>query len=337
MGKQYEHLSLEDRCWIARLHEDGQSVRQIAAALDRPPSTISRELRRNGGKQGGYRPGYANERAKARRWTGLRLERDGELRDLVLDRLRRGWSPEQIAGWLACDPAAPRISHESIYRFIYAQIRRTNNGSWRLYLPRAKAKRGWRGRKGGSPASFIQGRVSIAERPKAANGRAFPGHWEADLMLFKTYGQAILVAHERLSRILILAKQPNKTAKATARKLSTWLKPLPPELRQTITFDNGTEFAEHYRLKADLGIQTFFCDTHSPWQKGGIENAIGRMRRPLPRKTDLLAIRPKTLNAFVAAYNNTPRKCLDFQTPAEAFLAQLLHFKCESTSPLSRG
>ena len=269
-----------------------------------------------------------NERAKARRWTGSRLERDGELRDLVLDRLRRGWSPEQIAGWLACDPAAPRISHESIYRFIYAQIRRTNDGSWRLYLPRAKSKRGWRGRKGGSPASFIQGRVSIAERPKAANGRAFPGHWEADLMLFKTYGQAILVAHERVSRILILAKQPNKTAKATARKLSAWLKPLPPELRQTITFDNGTEFAKHYRLKADLGIQTFFCDTHSPWQKGGIENAIGRMRRPLPRKTDLLAIRPKTLNAFVAAYNNTPRKCLDFQTPAEAFLAQRIDVPC---------
>ena len=121
-------------------------------------------------------------------------------------RLRHGWSPEQIAGRLACDKAATSISDESIYRFIYAQIRRTNDGSWRHYLPRAKAKRGWRGRKGGSPASFIQGRVSIAERPEAANDRAFPGHWEADLMLFKTYGQAILVAHERVSRILIIDK-----------------------------------------------------------------------------------------------------------------------------------
>jgi IS30 family transposase len=244
-------------------------------------------------------------------------------------------SPEQIAGRLACDKAAPRISHESIYRFIYAQIRRTNDGSWRHYLPRAKAKRGWRGRKGGSPASFIQGRVSIAERPQAANDRTIPGHWEADLMLFKIYGQAILVAHERLSRVLILARQPSKAAKPAARQLLAWLKPLPPKLRQTITFDNGTEFAQHYRLKAKLGIQTFFCDTHSPWQKGGIENAIGRMRRPLPRKTDLLDVRPKSLHAFAAAYNNTPRKCLDFRTPAEAFLAQLLHFKCESTFPLS--
>jgi len=331
MGKQYEHLSLDERCQIARLHEDGQSVRQIAAALDRPPSTISRELRRNRGKQVGYQPGYAQEQAKARRWTGSRLERDGELRRLVLDRLRRGWSPEQIAGRLARDKAAATISHESIYRFIYAQIRRTNDGSWRHYLPRAKAKRGWRARKGSSPASFIQDRVSIAQRPKTANDRSVPGHWEADLMLFKTYGQAILVAHERLSRILILARQPNKAAEPTARQLMAWLEALPPKLRRTITFDNGTEFAQHYRLKAGLGIQTFFCDTHSPWQKGGIENAIGRMRRPLPRKADLVAVRPKTLTAFVAAYNNTPRKCLDFQTPTEAFLAQLLHFKCEST------
>lgn len=154
-------------------------------------------------------------------------------------------------------------------------------------------------------------------------------------MLFRTYGQAILVAHERMSRILILATQPNKAAEPTARQLIAWFEALPSQLRQTVTFDNGTEFAEHYRLNRELGIQTFFCDTHSPWQKGGIENAIGRMRRPLPRKTDLLDITPKTLDAIVAAYNNTPRKCLDFKTPAEAFSAQLLHFKCESTFPLA--
>jgi transposase, IS30 family len=337
MGKKYEHLSLEERCQIARLHEDGQSIRQIAAALDRPPSTISRELRRNRGKQIGYKPSYAQEQAKARRWTGSRLERDEDLRGLVLDRLKRGWSPEQIAGRLERDKAATSISHESIYRFIYAQIRRTNDGAWRHYLPRAKAKRGRRGRKGGSPASFIQGRVSIAQRPSSANGRTLPGHWEADLILFKTYGQAILAAHERLSRILFLAIQPNKAAEPTTQRLLAWLQLLPPELRQTITFDNGTEFAQHHHLAALLGIQTFFCDTHSPWQKGGIENAIGRMRRSLPRKTDLLTLQPQNLNAFAAAYNNTPRKCLDFQTPAEAFLAQLLHFECESTSPLSRG
>jgi transposase, IS30 family len=335
MGDHYEHLTLEDRCTIARLHEDGQSIRKIAAALDRPPSTVSRELNRNRGAQVGYQPAYADQQARARRWTGSRLERDDTLRELVLGRLRGGWSPEQIAGWLARQKDRPTISHESIYRFIHAQIRRTKDYRWRHYLPRAKSKRGWRGRKGGSPASFIQHRVAIAERPKAVQARRAPGHWEADLMLFSTYGHAILVAHERKSRLILLARQPSKAAHPTARQLLEWLKPLPPKLRQTITFDNGTEFAQHHQLKAQLGIQTFFCDTHSPWQKGGIENAIGRMRRPLPRKTDLANIDTQTLNACVAAYNNTPRKCLNFKSPAETFI-KLLHFECESTFPLSR-
>src|SRR5712691_699694 len=337
MGEHYEHLSLEERCQIAQLRGDRQSIRQIAAALDRPPSTISRELKRNSGVQIGYRPAYAQEQARARRWTGSRLERDDELRTLVLDGLARGWSPEQVAGRLVRQRAAAVISHESIYRFIYAQIGRTNDGNWRRYLPRAKFKRGRRGRKGGSPASFIQDRVSIAQRPKGAQQRGSPGHWEADLMLFATYGQAILVAHERKSRLILLAKQPSKAAQPTAEQLCAWLKPLPDTLRQTITFDNGTEFALHHQLNTQLGMQTFFCDTHSPWQKGGIENAIGRMRRTLPRKTNLAGLDPDTLNTSVAAYNNTPRKCLAFQSPAEAFLSQLLHFKCESISRPAPG
>jgi IS30 family transposase len=334
MGEHYDHVTLEERCTIARLRDSGQSIRQIAAALDRSPSSISRELKRNHGAQVGYKPAYAEEQARARRWTGSRLERDEALRRLVLGCLERGWSPEQVAGWLKQQQAPTTISHESIYRFIYAQIRRTNDGAWRRYLPRAKFKRGWRGRKGRSPTR-IQGRVSITERPKAARYRRTPGHWEADLMLFAAYGQAILVAHERKSRILLLAKQPSKAAQPTVEQLIAWLQPLDKPLRQTVTFDNGSEFAQHYRLKDELGVQTFFCDTHSPWQKGGIENAIGRMRRPLPRKTDLANIDLDSLIACVAAYNNTPRKCLGFKSPAQAFLAQLLHFECESTFRLS--
>ena len=335
MGQGYEQLTLDDRCTIARLHEGGQSIRQIAAALDRSPSTISRELKRNHGTKVGYKPTYAQEQARARRWHGSRLERDDALRDLVLDRLAQGWSPEQVEGWLARQKSGPTISYESIYRFIYAQISRTNDGAWRRYLPRAKFKRGWRGRKGGSPASFIHRRVSVAERPKAARYRRSPGHWEADLMLFRTYGQAVLVAHERKSRLILLARQPSKAAAPTVRQLHDWLEPLPPKLRKTITFDNGTEFALHYKLTDKLCIQTFFCDTHSPWQKGGVENAIGRMRRPLPRKTDLATIDQQSLNAWVAAYNNTPRKCLGFKSPADIFI-KLLHFECESTFPPSR-
>jgi len=337
MGEHYEHLSLEERCHIAQLRADGRSIRQIAAAVDRPPSTISRELKRNSGAQLGYKPAYAEQQARARRWTGSRLERDEALRTLVLDCLARGWSPEQVVGRLARQRGTPVISHESIYRFIYAQMRRTNEGSWRHFLPKAKFKRGRRGRKGGSPARFIHDRVSIAQRPTEVQYRHSPGHWEADLMLFATYGQAILVAHERQSRILLLAKQPSKAAQPTAEQLHAWLEPLPNALRQTITFDNGTEFALHHQLNTQLGVQTFFCDTHSPWQKGGIENAIGRMRRPLPRKTNLATVDADTLDACAATYNHTPRKCLGFQTPAEAFLSQLLHFKCESISRPAPG
>jgi IS30 family transposase len=337
MGTHYDQLSIEERCTIARLREAGQSVRKIAAALDRAPSSVSREVNRNRGRQVGYEPGYAQEQAAARRWRGARLERDTELRDLVLGCLRRGWSPEQIAGWLKRRKADTSISHESIYRFICAQIRRTNDGSWRRYLPRGKGRRGRRRRRSYSPASLIKGRVSIDARPTEVEQRQTFGHWEADLMLFSAPGQAILVSQERKSRMLLSAMQHGKAALQTAKQLTAWLQLFEPQLRKSITFDNGTEFARHLILVDQLGIDTFFCDPHSPWQKGSVENAIGRLRRVLPRKTNLDAIDANTLNGCIAAYNNTPRKCLGFQTPAEVFLAQLLHFECESTPSLRSG
>src|SRR5262245_3620117 len=171
MGRSYEQLSLDERCEIARLSANGSSVQQVAAALDRSPSTISRELNRNQGVQVGYKASYAQQRTRARRWTGVRLEREPGLRRAVLDRLGRGWSPEQVAGRLARDHGRKVISHETIYRFIYAQIRRTSDFSWRRYLPRGKSKRGYRGKKGGSPASFIEGRVSLDRRPIEADDR----------------------------------------------------------------------------------------------------------------------------------------------------------------------
>ena len=331
MGDQYQQLSLEERCTIAQLREAGQSIRKIAAALDREPSTISRELKRNSGNQVGYRPSYAEQQARARRWCGSRMERDDDLRDFVLDHLKAGWSPEQVAGWLARQAGHAIISHESIYRFIYAQLRRTNDGTWRHYLPRAKAKRGWRGKRGGSPASFIAKRRPIAERPEEADDRQIAGHWEADFMLFATCGQTLLVAHERSSRVTLIARTPNRKAAVTASALGRLLEAIPQPLCSTITFDNGTEFAQHHRLHQKLGVATFFCETHSPWQKGGIENAIGRLRRYLPRSTNLTNLSSSELNAIVSAYNHTPRKCLDFRSPVEALSNHLLHFKCEST------
>jgi IS30 family transposase len=335
MGRRYDHLSLGDRCEIAHLQADGASIRQIAAALDRPPSTISREIRRNRGRQVGYRPDYAQDQAQARRWAGSRLEREPELRRRVLYRLASGWSPEQVAGRLAREAGRKVISYESIYRFIYAQMARTKDYKWRHYLPRGKSRRGRRGRRGGSSVSLIEGRIPLSERPPAAADRKTPGHWEADLMLFSKYGQAVLTVHERHSRLLVAVRPPNKAATPIARQLMKLFAGLPPNLRLTVTFDNGTEFAPHQVLQS-LGIAIFFCDRYAPWQKGGIENAIGRMRRFIPRKTDLATLPEPRFQALIAAYNNTPRKCLDYRTPAETF-SEVLHFECESTAPLLRG
>ena len=331
MGRTYRQLAMEERCEIARRRAAGETIRQIAAALDRAPSSVSRELTRNTGRTVGYKPSHAQERARARRWRGSRMERCPDLQALVLGRLAAGWSPQQVAGRLAREHGRTLISHESIYRFIAAKIARTQDYAWRLYLPRAKFKRGLRGRKGGSPVDHIKDRVSIHQRPEAAADRATPGHWEADLMLFAAYGQAVLALHDRSSRLLAITRQPNKAAAPVSTALQAILASLPPDLRQTITFDNGTEFALHHLLRDALGIQTFFCDPHAPWQKGGIENAIGRLRRCLPRKTDLATLSPAQLVALARRYNHTPRKCLDFRTPAEVFSSQLLHFKCEST------
>ena len=333
-ARKYRHFSIEERCEIARRRKAGESIRQIGAALDRSPSSIARELERNSGSKG-YAPSYAGEQAHARRWRGSRLLRRPELQELVLELLKRGLSPEAVAGRLAFERGKKVLSHETIYRFIYGQIARTKDYSWRGYLPRGKAKRGFRGRKGGSSALHIAGRVPIAERPAPFADRANAGHWEADSMQFFDY-RTVLALHERSSRLIWLQRQPTKKAAGVAKAIQSLLAPLPKELRQSITFDNGTEFAEHQVLRSSLGIKTYFCDPYKPWQKGGVENAIGRLRRQLPRKTDLSKVSARQLQQLAALYNHTPRKCLGWQTPAEVF-SKLLHFKCESTSPLSRG
>lgn len=337
MGRSYGQLSFEERCRIAELRGAGASLGQIAADLDRAPSSISRELKRNGGSQpAGYRPVYAQQQARARRWKGARLDRNAALRERVLTDLARGCSPAQVVGRLRLEQGRTVIGCESIYRFIYAQAKRTNDGRWRHYLPRAKSRRGRRGQKGGSPASLIKDRISIDNRPDAAADRKEPGHWEADFMLFSRYGHNVLVLHERSSRFTTCVKTENRQAEPTAELLAQLLAPLPETLRRSLTFDNGTEFAEHHRLNHDPGLATFFCDPHAPWQKGGVENAIGRIRRFLPRKTDLDTLSPDQILRSALAYNHTPRKCLDFRTPAEVF-SQVLHFERDSTSRHSPG
>ena len=330
MGRCYSQLSVEERCEIARLRAKGAPIREVAASLDRPASTVARELKRNGSGTG-YRAVYAQEQARARRWSGARLERNEELRNDVLERLKLGWSPETVAGRLKRERGKSVISYESIYRFIYAQSARHKDYGWRHYLRRKRWKRGRRRRSRHSPASFIAHRRPIAERPASVADRQTFGNWEADVMQFGRRGRPCWRCTNVTGALGV--RLPSK-APPIAAAMAAILGPLPPEFRQTVTFDNGTEFAHHYELHA-WGIETFFCDTYSPWQKGGVENAIGRMRWVLPRKTDLAAVSDEEFTALMQAYNNTPRKCLDYRTPAEV-LDQVLHFKCESTFPFSR-
>ncbi len=285
---EYRQLCIEERCEIARLRAKGSSVRQVATTLDRAALTVARELKRNALRTDGYQASPAQERARARRWTGARLERDEELRERVLAGLKWGWSPEQVAHEMRREEGRTVTSDESIYRFVYAQAAR----------------------------------------------RTF-GHWEADTMQFGRSGEVVLALQERSSRLLLLARAPSKEAGPIAESIARMLGPLPPEFRQTVTFDNGTEFTRHYELHR-LGIETFFCDTYSPWQKGGVENAIGRLRRFLPRGTNLGEVSDERFALIGQAYNNTPRKCLGYRTPARVVEEQVLHFKCGFTFPPAR-
>ena len=342
MGQHYRQLRLAERIEIGRLRAAGRSLRSIAGHLGRSVATISRELTRNSTATKAWRGGYDPERPQAlaerrRRWDGrFKLERQPALRALVRDRLAMGWSPQQIAGRLAHDDASIRISHESIYRFIYH--RSAQKDYWHRLLPHRKSRRGRLRRGGISPLLHIKHRTSIQHRPPEVNQRRQPGHWEVDLMCFAKY-QTLLIVHERTSRLLLARRQTTKVAAPVARRLRRIFAQLPAALRRTVTFDNGTEFALHHRLASQLGLDTYFCDPHAPWQKGGVENAISRLRRPLPRQQNLDQIHPRQFDRIIANYNLTPRRCLGYKTPAEVFWEMLtaLHFNRETTPPPARG
>ena len=319
MGKHYGQLDLDDRIELFRLHEAGKARSEIARIMGRHPSTIGRELKRNSLPKGGYKPASADRIALSRRRRLSRIERLSPLGDHIRDHLAMGWSPEQIAGRLRLMGSQHRVSHESIYRFIYR--RPVHREKLYRYLPRAKATRGRRYFK--RRRQPIAGRRSIHERPQAIDSRESFGHWEGDLMQFRTQRGNLLTLVERQTRLTLANPLPSKTAQATATSLAGIFAALPEAARRSITFDNGAEFAKHQELQENLDMETFFCDPHSPWQRGSIENANGLLRRDLPRKTDLADYTPQDINDIVWAINTTPRKCLGFLSPAEAFLHQL--------------
>jgi IS30 family transposase len=326
--RTYGQLSLKERIDIYRLHADGKSVRFIANYLARSASTISRELRRN--SQGTrvwprdcYDPERAQELYERRHARGRahKLERQPELRSLVMDQLAMVRSPEQIAGRLTGKDGKALISHESIYRYIYWHSYHYRTEELHKLLPSRRRRRQRRGmrRKGVSP---IPNRTPLCARPAEAINRSRCGHWEADLMQFSQPGKSVLVLYDRHSRYASLRWQETRKAPDVINGLHVLFEALPHNSRKTVTFDNGQEFRLHQELTESKGIRTFFCEPHAPWQKGGVENTIGRLRRFLPRTTDPNTLPAEALEKIMDNINNTPRKCLGFKTPAEVFFNQ---------------
>jgi len=319
MGTEYNQLDIDERYELFRLREAGTAQKDIAVLMNRSESTISRELRRNALPKSSYRPGSADRIALSRRRRSSKLERLSLLGHHVRDRLAMGWSPEQISGRLKLEGSEHTISHESIYRYIYRP--KVRKEKLHRYLARAKARRGRRYFK--RHRLPVANRRSIHDRPEGAENREEFGHWEGDLMQLRTQRGNLLTLCERMTRFLITASLKTKTASETGNVLRNIFHRLPEPARHTVTFDNGGEFAEHETLTSETGVQAFFCDPHSPWQRGAIKNTNGVIRRDMPRKTDRADYSPADIDDIMWAVNSTPRKCLGYRTPAEAFLENL--------------
>ncbi|WP_416903347.1 IS30 family transposase [Micromonospora echinospora] len=323
-------LSVDERIVIADLWRAGRSVRSIAAELGRDPSTVSREVRRNAHPgSGDYRPHAAQARADARRArpkTG-KLAVNPRLRQAVQDGLDRRWSPEQIVRRLRRDfPDQPgmHVTHETIYQALYIQGR----GELRRELTRA-LRTGRAGRRPRRPAGQRQPRftapmVMISDRPAEVDDRAVPGHWEGDLIIGKDNASAIGTLVERTTRYVLLTHLGRgRTAEHVRDALLTTIATLPTHLKRSLTWDQGAEMALHHQFSTTADMPVYFCDPHSPWQRGSNENTNGLLRQYFPKGTDLTTHSPEHLAAVAAELNGRPRKTLGWDTPAER-LAKLL-------------
>jgi len=316
----YCQLSSDDREQIAILQAAGHSNASIARQLGRCPSTISRELRRNALPSGRYSALVADGAYLQRRQRRAVIERDEQLAGFVCQRLVEGWSPQQIAGWLksGAEPGLRGVVMETIYAFIYRPEQKAE-GLWRYLVRRRNTRRPLRSR---PPRDTITGRMSIHQRPETINDRSQIGHWEGDLIICQRT-RPVLVLHERRSRVTLAARLNGKSAAETASVIMSILHRLSPALRRSITFDNDTCFAAHDLLRKALNMTTWFCDAYASWQKGGIENANGRLRRWLPRRTNLDDVSDEDIQDIVMTYNLTPRKCLGYRTPIQALFKDL--------------
>lgn len=317
-------LTLREREEISRGLVAGRSIRSIAGSLWRAPSTVSREIRRNGGRRR-YRANAADQAAwtQAQRPKRCKLVENRALARTVASKLKQLWSPEQIAGWLKRTYPGDehRVSHETIYRSLFIQAR----GALRKeLLQHLRSQRGMRrARKQslkGKGQGQIAGAVSIRERPASAEDRAVPGHWEGDL-IFGSRNSQIATLVERHTRYVMLVKVGNKDSETVINALVKQAQELPTELYKSLTWDRGSEMHLHRRFTLATDINVYFCDPQSPWQRGSNENTNRLLRQYLPKGTDLAVHSQAQLNAVARQLNERPRKTLDYETPAERFSA----------------
>lgn len=317
--KTYSHLTVDERDQISVLKAEGLSLRGIARKLGRNHSTISRELDRNAPPvhKGYYLSHKAHERSVKRK---SQAHQRGRLKnELVLQYVETGlflgWTPEQISGRLPIDHPGQNISPEAIYQFIYKE-----RCDLIAQLPKHHRKRLKRGHSRKHRNSHIPNRVSIEERPKFIDKRKQAGHWERDSLISRESKACLDVKIERKSRYTILDKLERKTADAVWLTLVANLKSFPEHLRRSLTYDNGSENAEHEKVNEELGTKSYFCHSYASWEKGTVEYANGLIRRFFPKKSDFSKVSIDQVKAVEFLLNNRPRKCLNYQTPTEVLL-----------------
>jgi transposase, IS30 family len=313
-------LTLAEREEISRGLVHGHSLRRIACSLGRVPSTVGREIARNGGS-GPYRAAASDRRAwdRARRPKRCKLAVHDQLRQAVAAKLERNWSPEQIAGWLKrTHPEDCQVSHETIYRSLYVQARGVLKKELLLHLRSRRSIR--RSRHATQKGRHILNAVSIRKRPASIEDRAVPGHWEGDL-LCGSKNSNIVTLVERHSRYVMLAKVPNRETQTVVNALIKQARKLPDELYKSLTWDRGKELADHQRFTMETKIAVYFCDPQSPWQRGSNENTNRLLRQYFPKGTDLSVHSQARLDYIARELNERPRMTLGYQSPAERFQA----------------
>ena len=316
-------LTIAEREEISRGVVAGHSIRSIAMSLERAPSTVSREISRNGGRRR-YRANQADRAAwdRARRPKICKLAENRALARIVTEKLQLEWSPRQIAGWLKRTYPSDendQVSHETIYRTLFIQARGALKKELLQHLRRTRAMRRSRHHtQKTADHGRITDAVSIRERPPSVEDRAVPGHWEGDL-LFGSNNSQIATLVERHSRCVMLARVKSKDTETVINALIKQAHKLPRELYKSLTWDRGKEMADHKRFSLDTDIKVYFCDPQSPWQRGSNENTNGLVRQYFPKGMDLSNVHQNRLNAVARRLNERPRETLNFETPAERF------------------